>query len=96
MNSPRLFQMTATVYRKPVNELNLAADSAKSSPISSPKTEDRIIELIRQDAVVSAESLGEALGITKRAVLKQIAKLKSRGRLRRVGPAKGGYWEVIE
>ena len=91
---------TATVYRKPASELNLAADLAKSSPVSSPKgslkTEDRIIELIRRDATVSTETLGEALGITKRAVLKQIAKLKSHGRLRRVGPAKGGYWEVIE
>ena len=91
---------TATVHRKPVSELNLAADSAKStsisSPISSPKTEVQIIELIRQDAVVSTESLGEALGISKRAVLKQIAKLKSRGRLKRVGPARGGHWEVVE
>ncbi len=80
--------------------MNLAADSAKStsisSPISSPKTEVQIIELIRQDAVVSTESLGEALGISKRAVLKQIAKLKSRGRLKRVGPARGGHWEVVE
>lgn len=89
---------TATVHRKPVGKLNLEVDLAKSSLISSPKgslkTEDRIIELIRQDTSVSAESLGEALGITKRAVLKQIAKLKSCGRLRRIGPAKGGYWEV--
>lgn len=87
---------TATVHRKPVGELNFAADSAKSSPEGSSKTEDRIINLMRQDATVCAESLGEALGISKRAVLKQIAKLKSHGRLKRVGPAKGGYWKVIE
>lgn len=91
---------TATVHRKPVSELNSASDSAKSSligsPEGSPKTEDRIIELMRQDATVRSESLGEALGISKRAVLKQIAKLKSRGRLKRVGPARGGYWKVIE
>jgi biotin operon repressor len=40
--------------------------------------------------------LGNAIGISKRAILKQIDKLKEQGRLRRIGPAKGGYWEVIE
>jgi ATP-dependent DNA helicase RecG len=40
--------------------------------------------------------LAEALGITTRGVEKQIAKLRQDGRLRRVGPAKGGHWEVIE
>jgi len=45
---------------------------------------------------MSTERLGAELGITKRAVLKQIDKLKEQGRLRRIGPAKGGYWEVVE
>ncbi|MCX5810232.1 MAG: putative DNA binding domain-containing protein [Proteobacteria bacterium] len=67
-----------------------------SSPISSPKTENRIIELINRDAFVSTVHLGEILNISKRAVLKQIQKLKEQGRLKRVGPAKGGHWEVIE
>ncbi len=87
---------TATVYRTPVDKLAPTSGSPKSSPKSSPKTEDRIIELIRHDPSVTTESLGMALGITKRAVLKQIDKLKTQGRLRRVGPARGGYWEIIE
>ncbi len=91
---------TATVHRTPADKLAPTADSPKGSPISSPKstpkTEDRIIELIRHDPSVTTESLGMALGITKRAVLKQIDKLKTQGRLRRVGPARGGYWEIIE
>jgi predicted HTH transcriptional regulator len=33
-------------------------------------------------------------GISNRAVLKQIDKLKKSGILRRIGPAKGGHWEV--
>jgi len=35
------------------------------------------------------------IGISPRAVEKQIAKLKKSGRLRRIGPAKGGHWEVL-
>jgi predicted HTH transcriptional regulator len=40
--------------------------------------------------------LAEALGMTTRGVEKQISKLRQDGLLRRVGPAKGGHWEVIE
>ena len=76
---------TVTVHRK-----------TKSSPKSSPKTEDRIIELIRLNASITTEKLGENLGISKRAILKQIDKLKGQGRLRRVGPSRGGHWEVLE
>ncbi len=90
---------TATVHRRPGNELNLSAKPLKSSPISSPKssskTEDQILELIQRDASVTTLALGAELGISKRAVLKQVNKLKEQGRLLRVGPAKGGHWEVI-
>lgn len=87
---------TATVHRKPINELELVNIVPKSSSKSSPKTEQQIIELIRENASITTEQLGEALGITKRAVLKQIEKLKDQGRLQRVGPARGGHWEVLE
>ena len=89
---------TATVHRKAakssVNAEGSPKSSPKSSPISSVKTEDRILDLIRQDDAVTTERLGEILDISKRAVLKQIGKLKHQGRLRRIGPAKGGHWEV--
>ncbi len=98
---------TATVHRTEIEgsvEAALGSEkssekvesSPKSSPKGSPKTEEQIIELIKQNTFVSTEHLGELLGITKRAVLKQIQKLKAQERLRRVGPAKGGHWEVVE
>ncbi len=40
--------------------------------------------------------LAEALEMTTQGIEKQIAKLRREGRLRRVGPAKGGHWEVME
>jgi ATP-dependent DNA helicase RecG len=93
---------TATVHRKAVKGSENADGSPKSSPKSSPKgspkgaakTEDHILDLIRQDNSVTTERLGKLLGISKRAVLKQIEKLKNQDRLRRIGPARGGHWEV--
>ena len=47
-----------------------------SSLKSTVKTEDRILDLILQNDTVTTERVGELLGISKRAVLKQIDKLK--------------------
>ena len=70
--------------------------SPKSSLKSSLKTEEQIIVLIMQEPTISTEQIGVTLGISKRAVLKQVQKLKAQGRLQRIGPDKGGHWEVIE
>lgn len=89
---------TATVHRKIIEGAGIgpvnAGGSPKSSPKSAARTEDHILDLIRQDNSVTTERLGKLLGISKRAVLKQIEKLKSQDRLRRIGPARGGHWEV--
>jgi ATP-dependent DNA helicase RecG len=39
--------------------------------------------------------LAEKLSISKRAVDKQVAKLKENGKIERVGPDKSGYWKII-
>lgn len=89
---------TATVHRKTLEGAGIgpmnAVGSPKSSPKSAARTEDHILDLIRQDNSVTTERLGKLLGISKRAVLKQIEKLKNQDRLSRIGPARGGHWEV--
>lgn len=70
--------------------------SPKSSPKGSPKTALRILELIKENSNISTEQMGTQLGITKRAVIKQTNKLQEEGKLRRVGPAKGGHWEILD
>lgn len=94
---------TVTVHRKSAEESELAGDSSlngqaspKSSPKSSPNTENQILRLISEDSSITTEQLGFVLGISKRAVLRQISKLKMQGRLRRVGSARGGHWEVSD
>ncbi|MCK5724963.1 MAG: HTH domain-containing protein, partial [Gammaproteobacteria bacterium] len=87
---------TVMVHRKEVDSSVKTKSSPKSSLKSSLKTEDKIVERIRQDVFITTEKLGKNLGISKRAILKQIEKLKKQGRLRRIGPARGGRWEVVE
>ncbi len=70
--------------------------SPVGSPISSLKTGEKILQKLLENPQCSTQQLGNALGISKRAVLKQIEKLKQQGRLVRIGSAKGGHWQVLE
>ena len=54
-----------------------------------------IIAAIRQNSLVSAAEIAIQLGISSRAVEKRIKTLREIGIIRRVGPDKGGHWEVI-
>ena len=51
---------------------------------------------MRESPSVSAAEIAKAVGISPRAIEKQVASLKSKGQLRCVGPDKGGHWEVID
>ena len=55
-----------------------------------------ILENIRLDNKISAVKLSEIVGISSRKIEENIKKLKQKGILKRVGSAKGGYWEIID
>ncbi|NMB80948.1 MAG: winged helix-turn-helix transcriptional regulator [Ignavibacteria bacterium] len=55
----------------------------------------RIIKLIFQNPRISKRELHEVIGISTTAIDKNIEKLKNSGILKRIGPAKGGKWEII-
>jgi len=44
------------------------------------------------DPIYTAASIGKSESAVERA----IRRLREQDRLRRIGPAKGGYWDVIE
>ena len=54
-----------------------------------------IIREIGKDPFVTAVRLAEVLGISLRKTKENIRKLQKKGFIRRVGPDKGGYWEII-
>ena len=84
---------TATVHRQAIEEaVRPGIEMAKGSQKSSQK----IIELMRRNPEITIAGLALALGVTDRAIKKQIEKLKAQGHVRRIGPDKGGHWEVVE
>jgi len=76
--------------------LDSIKSSVKSSVNSSVNTEDRILEYLKQNPKSTIRELSEILGITTRGIEKQIANLKKEDKLKRVGSARKGHWEVID
>ena len=55
-----------------------------------------IVLTMKENPKVTGASLAEQLGISITAVEKHIKQLRAGGWVRRTGPAKGGYWEVLK
>lgn len=62
---------------------------------TSVKTSEEIIAAIRSDKLVTAQQIADRLGISLRTVEMQLANLKREGKIQRIGPKKGGHWEVV-
>ena len=69
-----------------------------SSEKSSEKTDNinlAILGLISDNNRASASDMAIQLGVSSRAVEKRIRILREYGVIRRVGPDRGGYWEIV-
>ena len=67
----------------------------ESSQKSSQKSSHKILELMKQNPAITTTELAQLLNISRRAIAKQTALLKEKGLIRRIGPDKGGRWEVL-
>ena len=56
----------------------------------------KIIEAIVKNPAISAKALANLVGISPRKIQDNLAKLKRAGMLKRVGPDKGGHWEIMK
>ena len=72
-----------------------SSDKVAINEESSEKSSEKIIELIKNDPNISAAAIAEQIGLSSRAVEKQLKKLRDENLIRRVGPDKGGHWEII-
>ena len=60
------------------------------------KNSQKIINMIQLNNTITTQEMADKLGITRRAVAKHIALLQAQKIIRRVGPDKGGYWEIVQ
>jgi ATP-dependent DNA helicase RecG len=63
---------------------------------SSVKSSVKIMEQMRANRFITIPELAKMLNVSTRTIEKQIVNLKENRRIERVGPDKGGYWEVLD
>ena len=66
------------------------------SSVQPKERREKILSAIKGNGRHTTNSLAELVGVTPKAIEKHLAKLKAEGLLVRIGPDKGGHWEVTE
>ena len=59
------------------------------------ESQKKILLLVQAKPNISKKDLAVAVGISTTAIDKNIAALRAKGLLRRIGPDRGGHWEVL-
>lgn len=81
------------VFREKDTQKDTEKDTEK---IAISKNQKTILTIISTNNAVTAEELVKIIGINMRNIKLNISKLKSKGFIKRIGPAKGGHWQVIK
>ena len=66
----------------------------KTTKKATKKTTEKIVEIIKENPNISVKEMAEVVGLTTDGVQYHIRNLKAHGVIERVGPDKGGYWQV--
>lgn len=89
----------AIVHRKNLDEFVKISDPTDIFPDitdkMSGKMSGKILEALRHNNTLTTPQLAERFGVTSRTIERAIADMRKAGLIRRVGPAKGGKWEVL-
>ncbi len=60
------------------------------------KASEKILRLVAKNQRITIAELAQAIGVTPRSIERNIKNLQTQGRLKRVGPDKGGHWDIIK
>jgi len=84
-------KVQAAIDRK--NQTSTLPDNV---PENVPENRDNLIlEFIKQKETISMEELAEKLNVNIKTIKRDLQKLKQKKLLQRIGPAKGGHWEIL-
>lgn len=68
----------------------------KSAEKNLSASAEKIILCMKNNSAITIAELCEETGLSDRGVRKNIEKLKANGLIRRIGPDRGGYWEIVK
>ena len=62
---------------------------------TTQKTTQKIIALIEENPKITRKELAEVTGLTEDGIKYHLKKMQDEAIIERIGPDKGGYWEVV-
>ena len=72
----------------------ICTDADVGANVGVNETQQKMLELLKENPHLTAAQLGERIGITKRRIESNMTSLKKAGLLERIGSDKTGYWLV--
>ena len=86
----------ATSDTAPANApVNAPVNARVNAPVKLNKTQIAIVKAIINNNHVTYDDLKTILGVDRSTITRNIAVLKEKGVIRRIGEDKNGYWEVL-
>ena len=83
------------VSEKSTEKRGKYAEKSTERNVALTETEEKIVAILESNGYATQKSISTKLGITRTYVTKIMGELQSKGVICRVGPDKGGHWEVI-
>jgi ATP-dependent DNA helicase RecG len=95
---PLILANAPDVVFRQIARLFVASFERPSAALYAPpeNTQKRLLQLLREQPHLSAPAMALALGTGMGSTKYHLTQLKQAGQLKRIGPNKGGRWEVTE
>ena len=74
----------------------MTVNAPVNAPVKLNKTQKSIIVLLKSNNKTTYDELAQTLDVDRTTIMRNIAKLKEKGVLERIGEDKNGCWKVIE
>jgi ATP-dependent DNA helicase RecG len=77
-------------------EVSEKRPEGKTAQKTTQKTAQKVMGLIRHNPEITRRELAMELGMTDSGIKYHLKKMQAKGLIRRVGPDKGGHWDVVQ
>ena len=93
---PRLSKFVQQASQESTLKSDLKSDLKSGLKSGSDKTDAKLSKILADNPAITIESLQSALSLSRSGVKKALKRLQDAGAIRRVGPDKGGHWEIVK
>ena len=83
------------VVGKDLNDVEKPSDVVENVVENKENVVENILASISKNSTISTKKLAAMCSLSERQVQRIMTKLKEQGVIRRIGPDKGGHWEII-